>query len=146
MIEVEHEIFVGIYYLHKADHRNGSPKKSQWIITKDEERSSFKRAFNSKWIVLSHSESYWGLHFDEHDQVANLGISKSSGPDRFAIFIAKFVDGNKNDKWHGYPANHVMNNQDIPPEEILLKWARAEYIRKQLIRKLLGGMKCKLSK
>ncbi len=71
-------------------------------------------------------------------------VSVALPPDQIRLFIAKFVDSNKNNKWHGYPANHVKNNQDIPPEEILLKWVNAQYIRMALVRKLIGGKKCKL--
>lgn len=142
MIQQEHKIDENVFYIHKIDHRNHSSEKSQWKITENEERVCFKRAYTAKWNALGYNYNYWGLHFNEMGRVDYLGISKFSGPERYDIFIAKFVDGNKNSKWHGYPANHVQNNQDIPPSEVLLKWYEAGHIRKAAISKVLGGKKC----
>jgi hypothetical protein len=91
---------------------------------------------------MGYSFSYWGLHFDKMKQVTNLGVSKMEGLEQNDIFIAKFIDSNSTNKWHGYAANHVKNNQDIPPRDILFKWENAGYIRMALVRKLMGGKKC----
>jgi hypothetical protein len=108
LIQQEHKIDENVFYIHKIDHRNHSSVKSQWIITEGEERACFKLAYTAKWNVLGYNYNYWGLHFSETGQIGYLGISKPNGSERYDIFIAKFVDGNKNSKWHGYPANHVL--------------------------------------
>ncbi len=129
-----------VYYIHKADHRNGSYQKSQWIVSEPAERQCFSRAYTS-W----HSAKFicWGLHF-ESDKVAYLGVSKSLGGTARKLFMAKFIDGNGNSKWHGYPADYVLNQQDIPPDEVLNLWFQAKYLRLAAIRKLSKGQKCKL--
>ena len=63
----------------------------------------------------------------------------------YAIF-AKFVDGSKNNIWHGYPANILANKQDIPPTSILLLWEKLNYINKSDIRKINQQMPCNLQK
>ena len=138
-----YEICTGVYYFHKKDHRDGTNEKSQWIISPPQERACFLRAYEAHWC--NQNGIGWGLHF-ENGQVAYLGKSRSRESEPRDIFIAKFVDGNKNDKWHGYPADHVKNSQDIPPVKILKVWADAHYIRPALVRKLASGQKCKLSK
>jgi len=123
------------------DHRDGSYEKSQWIISLLGERDCFRRTYEALWC--NPNDVGWGLHF-ENGQVAYLGRTSSKVTESRDIFIAKFVDGNQNDKWHGYPADHVKNRQDIPPVKILKIWADAHYIRRALVRKLASGQKCKL--
>ena len=60
--------------------------------------------------------------------------------------VAKFVDGSKNNIWHGYPANILANKQDIPPTSILLLWEKLNYINKSDIRKINQQMPCNLQK
>jgi hypothetical protein len=74
-----------------------------------------------------------------------LGETASSESERRQLFIAKFVDSNKNDQWHGYPADPCGNKQqDIPPETVLNIWLQEQYLRPSIIRKLTKGQKCKL--
>ena len=144
LIEQQYQIGNGVYYVHKMDHRDQSYEKSQWTITEVEERTCFTFAHQSNWSEPGKNYNCCGLYIDVKSQVTYLGVSKPNGPEKIEIFIAKFVDGNKNSIWHGYPANHVKNNQDIPPKEVLMKWANAGYIRMSQVRKLIGGQKCKL--
>ncbi len=140
MIDTEHLVLPSIYYIHKADHRNGSPDKSQWTILEPVERRCFERAYTS-WRCSGYN--CWGLHLEDN-RVAYLGVTKRSAPETRNLFVAKFLDGNRNNKWHGYPADHVLNQQDIPPEDVLAMWLAAQLLRPAIIRKLSKGQKCKL--
>lgn len=140
MIYTEHHIFPGIYYIHKVDHRNGSSQKSQWKISDSAERKCFKRGFT---LLRCNDHSCWGLHF-RNKIVSYLGVTKSAAPEKRKLFVAKFIDSNENNKWHGYPADHVLNQQDIPPENVLRIWLENQYLRPAIIRKLSKGQKCKL--
>jgi hypothetical protein len=144
LIQQEYEIVKDVIYIHKMDHRNGSAKKSQWTITEVEEGSCFGKAFVCQWSFPERNYNCWGLHFNEQRQVVYLGESKDEGSEKYNLFIAKFVDGNRNNKWHGYPANYIQNNQDIPPRDVLLKWGNSGYISFAAIRKIMGGIKCKI--
>jgi hypothetical protein len=48
---------------------------------------------------------------------------------REPLKICKFIR-NQNDL-HGYPANHMMNGQDIPPDKILKDMKRLSLISKR---------------
>jgi hypothetical protein len=87
--------------------------------------------------------SCWGLHFRD-ELVSYLGVTKSAAPEKRRLFVAKFIDNNGNNRWHGYPADHVLNQQDIPPENILGNWLENQYLRTATIRKLSKGQKCRL--
>lgn len=136
----EYVVFPDVYYIHKIDHRNGNPDKSQWIIPEATERSCFESAFTT-W--RSSDFHRWGLHLED-GQAKYLGITKRSAPERRDLFVAKFIDSNRNSKWHGYPADHILNHEDIPPEDTLALWLTAHYLRPAIIRKLSKGQKCKL--
>lgn len=140
MLNTEFLILPNIYYIHKMDHRNGNPSKSQWTVHELTERNCFQHALSS-WQCNPYS--CWGLHFED-DKTAYLGVTKSSAPEKRDLFIAKFIDSNKNNKWHGYPADHVLNSQDIPPEEVLAMWLQVKHLRPATVRKLSRGQKCKL--
>ena len=140
MIISEYPMPSNITYIHKIDHRNGSSNKSQWIISEVAERKCFCKA-----VTIWRCEDFtcWGLHL-ENNQTSYLGVTKSSAPKPRKLFVAKFIDSNKNSKWHGYPADHIANQQDIPPEVVLSKWYDDNHLRLVTIRKLSKGQKCKL--
>lgn len=141
-MNIEFLVLSDATYIHKMDHRNQSEKKSQWIISMDDERYCFINAMNSHWDLPLYN--CWGLHF-EAGKVSYVGIVASNEPDSHQLFIAKFVDSNKNNKWHGYPADPCgSKQQDIPPETVLNIWLQKQYLRPQVIRKLSRGQKCKL--
>ncbi|NEP56261.1 MAG: hypothetical protein F6K31_04460 [Symploca sp. SIO2G7] len=128
-------------YIPKIDHRNNNPNKSQWTITESEEIDCFNNSFSSQWIDQFYTS--WGLYFD-NNEVSYLGISAKNEPESCQLFIAKFIDSNQNNEWHGYPANHSRNQQDIPPETVTQDWIEKEYLRRATIRKITRGQKCKL--
>jgi hypothetical protein len=127
-------------YVHKMDHRDQSVKKSQWSISKDLEQECFEKAMNAKWDLPEHN--CWGLHL-ENEKAVYLGKTASSDPDSRQLFIAKFVDGDKNNKWHGYPADPCdQKQQDIPPDIIRRDWLDKQYFRATVIAKISRGKKC----
>lgn len=140
MEQLEHLIEPGVVYIHKVDHRNGNPHKSQWTIIEADERTCFHR---SRRAWGNPAYCCWGLHL-VNEQAEYLGMSKRAASEQRRLFIAKFVDGNRNGKWHGYPADHVANQQDIPPEIVLGSWLRQGHLPTAVIRKVLRGQKCRL--
>lgn len=137
----EFQIEYDVLYIHKIDHRNNSPEKSQWSIDESEERTCFKTSL--KCDLNKPLYSSWGLYLN-NNKAEYLGTTAQREPEQYQLFIAKFVDSNKNNKWHGYPANPSGKPQDIPPDDVLNDWLKKEYLRRALIRKITQGKKCKL--
>lgn len=135
----------GAFYVHNVLHRNGNPQKSQWSISELDERNCFENAAGFLHIYgWTLTFCCWGLHFSEGG-LSYLGISAANSSDpRRELFIAKFVDSNQNNRWHGYPADHVDHPQDIPPENILSHWMRLRHLSPAKIRKISKGQRCKI--
>lgn len=141
-MDTEHSVFPSITYLHKMDHRDQSEKKSQWSISMDEERQCFTSAISFNWILLECN--CWGLHL-KNGKATYLGTTAKNEPKLRQLFIAKFIDGNKDNKWHGYPADPCNEKQqDIPPDFIRKSWLERQYLRPQTVRKISRGQKCEL--
>jgi hypothetical protein len=135
----------GVMYTHNEQHRNNNPHKSQWTISRDEELSCFETASTLLYIYgINEGPDCWGLH-KENKTVVYLGRTAINSPNSGQeLFIAKFIDGNNNDVWHGYPADHVGNQQDIPPASVLQFWLEENSLPVSKIRKITKGQKCKL--
>src|ERR671920_1055150 len=58
-MDSQHEITPGVFYLNHPHHRNRLPEKSQWTITKIEERACFAKALGEGWVS---NDVGWGLH------------------------------------------------------------------------------------
>ncbi|MBF0552213.1 MAG: hypothetical protein HQK60_16965 [Deltaproteobacteria bacterium] len=129
----------GVHYLHNPAHRDNTPDKSQWIITEEAEQNSFRMALNKVWLLPS---TGWGLHFED-SKPAYLGLAQDH---HTPVFVAKFVNDRKQDNnfWHGYPADHQNNSQDIPAVGILNKWMAEKVLPAPKIRKILKGQPCNL--
>lgn len=150
ILSTEHEIdwdcsdVLEIFYIHKIDHRNKSPQKSQWTISLEEERTCFSEGMNLMFANCQPEALCWGLHLKD-GKVEYLGEAAAYSRNPYLdLFIAKFVDGNRNNKWHGYPANPASNQQDIPPRDILKLWMSKGYLKASMIRRIARGKKCKL--
>lgn len=103
-----------ILYHFKNDHRNNSPKKSQWSISCNIEHSLAQHAVDN---LLNIGNNYYNVL--SNDMVLQIvGYSTKQRNDREPLKICKFIQ-NQN-ILHGYPANHMMNLQDIPPNQILI--------------------------
>jgi hypothetical protein len=137
----EQAIAPGVFYASHPDHRTaGLFHKSQWTISVPDETSCFDRTFKSKWI--NPPQWGWGLYMCGAS-VAYLGVSAKAAGSEQKLFIAKFVDGNADMHWHGYPADPRRGPQDVPPPPILSLWT-GQYLRKPLIRKISRGQQCSL--
>jgi hypothetical protein len=124
-------------YQPHSHHRDGNPKKSQWIISIPQERVSFAAAAADKWLDET---TGWGLHRDG-DDLDYLG--KDRAGDR-RLFVAKFVRGRKGENWHGYPADHQRSPADIPSKRLRREWLQDEVLPAPKIRRLSRGQPCGL--
>lgn len=123
------------YAIH-PHHRNGNPKKSQWIISEEAEVSCFKRSFLSEWLNNSVG---WGLHIVNGNASAlGLAVDRTT----YLVF-SKFVTDNQVN-WHGYPANHVSNQHDIPDEHVAMKWISDKLLPSPKVSKIMRGKPCAL--
>lgn len=137
--------FEDVRYIQTMTHRNGNPQKSQWTINEIEERDCFEFAAQM-YFIDGFSSNYccWGLYI-LNKSPERLGKSAANKPQPFRdLFIAKFVDGDKNNKWHGYPADLVNYTQDIPLENILNYWMEANFFSAAKIRKMSRAQKCRI--
>jgi hypothetical protein len=112
-------------------HRNNSSQKSQWGISCEEELWCFIQCKRADWID---DFKGWGIDF-KNGNLNIIGLSK----DKRNLYIIKFVDGNKNNNWHGYPADYMQNSQDKPPTEILKEWVVSRFINKANMSKIMRG-------
>jgi len=132
-----HKLASGAHYTIHPDHRNGNAKKSQWRIPTQKELQVFTFAEANGWANMSPG---WGLYI-VNDVPCYLGVAEDH---QTRVFVAKFVDGNRNRQWHGYPADHQRNNQDVPDLTLLKTWIAQELIPLRKIRKLLRQQPCNL--
>jgi len=132
-----YSIAPGLSYCVHPHHRNRMRGKSQWTIGANEERDVFVSAKTQNWIQSSEG---WGLHI-VGGCVAYVGIAQDHARQ---LFVAKFVNGNQNQFWHGYPADHQRHAQDIPSEFVLRRWLVGGLLPPQKIAKLQRGKPCSL--
>lgn len=125
-------------YIISSYHRrpSGNINKSIWIISNEEEIDCFISSKNSNWVKDS---TCWGLKLI-NNALQVIGRCPTSDE----LKIAKFVDGNKNNIWHGYPADYKNKKQDIPHTSVLTIWKNNHYLGKSDIRKLKQQLPCSL--
>jgi len=132
-------------YIIVSYHRNNSLKdKSVWTIDEQAELNCFKETQEKNWVQESIG---WGMKYEvlkkkesEKVIIETIGISEHNEK----LKIGRFIDGSKNDTWHGYPANYRRKKQDIPPMEILLNWIDLRVLKKHQASKIKQGKKCNL--
>ena len=122
-------------YSPNPQHRNRTPEKSQWSISLAQEIAYFNTTYANQWIDNNNG---WGLHYSE-GRLDYLGLAQDYIT---RVFIAKFV-GDRG-TWHGYPADHQQNQQDIPTERIRTIWINTNVLRPAQIRKITKGQPCRL--
>lgn len=136
--------FPNVFYINNPQHRDNNPNKSQWLLSEQDERTCFEDAFGIqiRELGLVEVDVCFGLWL-VNDDLIRLGTSaqNSNTPNR-ELFIAKFVDGNQNSRWHGYPADHRLKKGDTPTE-ILPVWVRLELITASEMRKISQQKRCK---
>lgn len=130
------EVIETQYQIHKQ-HRDRTPDKSQWIISCEDEVSVFAKTIGEGEIV--DGQYMWGL-FIPIVKPEVLGITDKKLPSK----IAKFDNGIHNGFWHGYPAEYLKKNQDIPPYNVLFQWHKAGIITTATMKKIKGGQPCNL--
>jgi hypothetical protein len=122
-------------YVPNLRHRDGTPGKSQWIISELQELASFEGAITNGWCM---THVGWGLH-SPNGTPEYLGVAI----DRCTrLFLAKFVGGDL--IWHGYPADPQRNYQDIPHPILLREWLNDGLLTPARIRKISRGQPCAL--
>lgn len=135
-ISADRTVIYTISDQHRGRHRQN---KSKWILTMPQEISLFKTALKNGYEdKLTHTA--WNLYTDANNKICVLGQSA----DLQELKIAKFVDSDHKDWWHGYPAHYVKNIQDIPPIIVLLSWEQAGYISTATMKRIKGGQPCNL--
>ena len=127
-----------VIYTISKKHRGRNAEKSHWIIKMPKEVALFRDALK---LGYEDKENYtaWNLLVVD-SEVCVVGEST----EEINLKIAKFVDSNKNEQWHGYPANYMKNNQDIPPANVLRQWYDANIISGATMKKIKGGQPCNL--
>jgi len=111
--------------------------KSQWRIPEVDERSTFDQARIRNWLSVTCG---WGLH-TPNGVVSVLGVAQDHNRQ---LFVAKFIANAAPALWHGYPADHQRNPQDIPGIEVLRDWMISGLLTAAKIRKLTRGQPCNL--
>lgn len=136
------EVRPGIQYQCHPDHRNGNREKSQWTISENEEAAVFINCVDSGWVQ---EHVGWGVH-RPNGRVDYLGVDKTG---HTRLIIARFVDENEVEIWHGFPADPTRKTErarrkEIPPEEIQLRWLNDQVLPAPKLRKIGRGEPCKL--
>ena len=126
----------GVSYLCHPHHRNNHPHKSQWTISVHDEIRSFRKARSNDWFC---GEAGWGIHPDAPD-VIEVGAACDRST---RLMLAKYVCKNDQGEWHGYPANHQLD-QDRPPDTIVRIWFTGKIIPRAKLRKIQKGQLCSL--
>jgi len=127
-----------VIYTISKKHRGRNPDKSHWIIKMPKEVALFRDALRLGYEDKANFTAWNFLIVD--GEICVIGKSV----DDLELKMAKFVDSNKNEQWHGYPANYMKNNQDIPPASLLLSWQKAGFITTATMKKIKGGQPCNL--
>lgn len=135
-LDTEININHNLIYIISSQHRNNTNNKSKWSVSFSQEVACFRLAHLRNWCI---NFKGWGI-------IISKGEIIVLGRNRFneRIKIAKFIDSNTNNKWHGYPADYIRKVQDRPTLAVLLNWREKGYITKHQISKIRSGKKCNL--
>ncbi|MDD2396172.1 MAG: hypothetical protein PHG12_10580 [Sphaerochaeta sp.] len=107
------------YIFVKYHHQKILLSKSVWTISQSAELKMFVDSISLKYFDSNYESSY-NIIFN-NNCLQMIGESPNNDP----LFIGKFISKDKAINWHGYPANHIKNRQDIPPDSILTSWKNA---------------------
>ncbi|MBP6038834.1 MAG: hypothetical protein KA523_01405 [Flavobacterium sp.] len=136
-IEIDLSEHITSNYIISSQHRRrGNMNKSIWLIDFNEEVNCFIESITNNW---KNGLEAWGLRY-VNTNLNVVGLSSMNDE----LKLAKFVDGNNTNVWHGYPANHMANSQDRPTTEILKNWVNDGYITKAKMNKIRQGQLCYL--
>src|SRR5204862_3904345 len=101
------------------------------------EVACFANAHARNWIE---GDRGFGLHYVQA-QPRYLGVAVERAVE---LFLARFEDGNNNQRWHGYPADPQRRVGDRLPEQIKRERIRDSVLPRPKVRKLQRGQPCKL--
>jgi hypothetical protein len=123
-------------YESHPHHRNGNPKKSQWIITEREEEAVFRHAEAVGWVD---ARAAWGFHPPgvNPPRQCGWGVVRTE-----RLYLAKFVKPRNSRVWHGWPAQPERKPGDIPTPAIRAKWLTDLPVSAPKLRKLFRGQPC----
>ncbi len=127
-----------VIYTISKKHRGHNKKKSYWSIKLPREIALFRSALKDGYEDKANFTA-WNLNIVNED-VCLVGYTV----EKKELKIAKFVDSNHNEKWHGYPANYIKNSQDRPSSKVLELWNNAGFISTATMKKIKGGQPCNL--
>jgi len=130
------KIKTGLYYACHPHHRNGNGNKSQWTISKPAEISCFTHAHAQAWVDGTRAFGIFPIGNPDY-----LGVAQER---HRQLFLARFEDGNGNQRWHGYPADPQKKAGDRLSEVIKEKWIRTNVLPPAKVRKLQRGEPCRL--
>ena len=126
-----------VNYIISSQHRRaGNVNKCLWTVSFENEVECFTDSLNNEWIEGKHA---WGVRFI-NAVLEPLGEANGGR----ILKIAKFVDGNRINVWHGYPADPMTRGQDRPTTAILKIWVNNGYITKSKMSKIRLGQTCNL--
>lgn len=129
------------YIISSLHRRQDNSNKSIWTISPAEEVDCFIRTVKEGWINRTNEKKKeaWGLKPNNR----HLDVIGKNNKDQ-ELKLAKFVDGDDKDVWHGYPADYRNKSNDRPPEDILRRWIDKKYIDKRKMVKIRSGKSCSL--
>lgn len=133
IIDGKEALYNGEDYKFIKKHRaSGNPNASVWICSFKEEFDLAENGLKSQYTERKNLLQAYNL---------NKGLSVLGKNDvNPKLKIAKFVNTSPN-LWHGYPADHVMNNQDRPTLDVLSKMCSNGLISPKQMRKISKGQK-----
>ena len=128
-------IIIGNYYF-SPKHRGQSTRAariSTWKCSIKEEYDLMNDSINKMFYVQDNNL------FHSYNLIKGLPILGENDIHP-KLRIAKFVESVPN-LWHGYPADHISNNQDRPETTILAEMNKIGLITPSLMRKISKGQK-----
>jgi len=127
-----------VVYTISKKHRGHNKKKSYWSIKMPREIALFRSSLQNGYEDKA-NHTAWNLNIVNGEiRLVGYTVNKKE------LKIAKFVDSNHNEKWHGYPANYIKNSQDRPSSKVLELWYNANVISAATMKKIKGGQPCNL--
>ncbi len=120
------------YYQIHPQHRNGTPKKSQWTIPCDDELSVFAGSVCENLVISG--QYMWGIYIPGAEPEV-LGVTRYGDATKLAIFD----NGKHNGFWHGYPADYIRG-QEVPSDEVFDLWKNKGILTKADINRINKGL------
>jgi hypothetical protein len=134
---LDNNVKVSTYIISSAHRKVGNKNKSVWTLDFNGEVDCFTTAITKSW---RNGQYGWGFKLGLNNVFEEVGRSA----DDKELKLAKFVDGNSNNVWHGYPADYLKKSQDRPTTVILKNWVDSGFLTKSKMTKIRKGQVCNL--